>query len=53
MQSLAAMTLEEITAHFGCTPQAIRHTEKNALRKLRAQFVARKIVTEEGRYSNG
>jgi len=45
-----AKTLEEIALELGCTPQAVRHSEKRALAKLRDAFVERKIVTREGRY---
>jgi hypothetical protein len=55
-----AMSLPEIARHFGCTPQAIRHTERQAirhterraLRKIREALLERRVVTREGRYAS-
>ena len=52
IERYVAMTLPEIAKVFGVTPQAIRHTEKNALRKIREQLIARGVVTKEGRYAS-
>lgn len=48
---LVARTLKEIADELGCTLMAVYYIEQKALKKLRAELVARRIVTREGRYS--
>lgn len=50
MDRLTVMTLSEIAAQLNCTPQAVRHSEKRALEKIRRALIERKIVTPGGRY---
>lgn len=44
MERLTVMTLAEIAEVFGCTPQAIRKSEKSALRKIRRAFIEREVI---------
>jgi DNA-directed RNA polymerase sigma subunit (sigma70/sigma32) len=43
-------TMREVAAELGCSAQAISDVEQRAMKKLRAAFVERRIVTQGGRY---
>lgn len=51
MERLTAMTLAEIAQHLSCTPQAVRHSERRALEKIRAALIERGVVTAGGKYN--
>lgn len=52
IERLTAATLEEIARELGVSAMRVCQIERLALKKLEREFVKRKIVTENGRYSN-
>jgi DNA-directed RNA polymerase specialized sigma24 family protein len=46
-------TMREVAEELGCSPQAVSDVEQRAFRKLKQAFVEQRIVSHEGRYSNG
>lgn len=50
IERLTTATLAEIARELGRSAMRVCQIEKQALAKLRATFVERKIVTKEGRY---
>jgi DNA-directed RNA polymerase sigma subunit (sigma70/sigma32) len=47
-----AMTLREIAAVIGVTPQRVMQIERKALQKIRKEMLRQRIVTVEGWYIN-
>ncbi len=52
MDRYVAMTLADVAIKLGVTPMAIYYIEQRALRKIRAELIARKITTPSGRFAS-